>query len=219
MKKTELVPIVRDLLQDDAFSQDTIVRAANWFQNELCNKNRLRIMEESDLLTANIGDTTADLPNDIQRIVTLYVTAPQKYDLMKNYREYGEFMELYPDFATATQHQLSYWTDWGNAMRFSAPLNAAHTIQIDYLRRPKKVSKDGDSWEFPDQYDEMLAKGTLVRCMEINEDYDEAARERALLQPLVTDFIKNEARGQIKTGPVIMRTNRRRIWNGEIGDS
>ncbi len=45
--------------------------------------------------------------------------------------------------------------------------------------------------------------------MEIDEDYAEGDQERSLLDPLVTTFIRNEARGGGKTKPTVIRTNRR----------
>lgn len=210
MTLTDIITAVRDLLDDDAYDATKITRAANWFVYELANNNRLRMFESSDLLSSISGDTTADFPADMITLISVYATVPQVYDMSGNYVAYGDFMKSYANFATATAAQAYNWTDFGNAMRFSAPLNAAHSFQVDYIREPVPMVDTGDDCEIPDRYEELVCKGTLARVMEINEDYAEASQERDNLAPLMTTFVRNEGRGQIKTGPNIMRTNRGR---------
>lgn len=210
MQGTELVALVRDKIGDDAYDSKTILTAGNWFLNELANKNRLRIFEESDKITAAAGKFTADFPSDMQTMISLYVTAPSTYDFTKSYIEYGDFMKSYANFATASPGRASQWTDFGNAIRFSAPLNVTHSISVDYLRRPRQVEGEAGEYELPRQYDELLVKGALIRIMDQDEDYDVSGQERSLLSPMVASLVKNEGRGGIKTGPIIMRTNRGR---------
>jgi hypothetical protein len=210
MTRAELVASVRGLLDDDSYDANIITEASNWFVNELCNNNRFRFLEESEELNADTGDTTMDFPDDMQTLISFYMTSPSTYDMMKGYISYGDFMRDNADFASRTAAQPRSWTDFGNGVRFPAPLNAACDFQVDYLRRPTAVADDTDEYELPDGYDELISRGTLARIMERNEDYAEAQQERANLDPLVTAFIRNEARGQIKIGPVIMRTGRRR---------
>lgn len=210
MTLAEIKASVRGLLQDDQFDEDLIKEAANWFVYELFNNTRTRLMEESDTITALANSTTADYPSDLMTIISIYVTAPSVYKLNRP-MEYETFMETYPNFATASTSLAHNWTPYGNAMRFSAPLSASHTFQVDYLREPTPMESDDDDCEVPDRYSELVSKGTLARCMEINEDYAEAAQERQNMEPLVTTFIRNEARGGGKVGPAaIMRTNRGR---------
>lgn len=210
MTRAEIVAAVRDMLDDPDYDADRITRAANWFVYELANNNRLRLFEESDTLSVPSGATTSDFPADMVTLISLYLTSPQTYNLMTNYVEYGQFMNSYANFATATATTLYQWTDFGNAMRFSAPTSAAHTIQVDYIREPVAMEEDGDECEIPDRYMELVCKGALARVMEINEDYAEASQERDNYAPLMTTFIKNESRGGLKIGPTVMNTRRGR---------
>lgn len=209
--RSDIVTNVRELMDDTDIDAASITNAANWFVQELCNNNHLRIMEDSATLSGLDDATTLAFPITMQTMVDLYVTSPTVYNLKELYMPYGEFMKLYADFATATPMKVRQWTDWGNAMRFAAPLDGAHTIKIDFLRKPVKMVSDANECEIPDNYDEMVYLGTKVRLMDVNEDYAEANQERDnKLTPLVTAFVRNESRGQIKTGPVVIRTNRRR---------
>jgi hypothetical protein len=209
MTLAEIRLSVRNKLDDSQYDATLVDEAANWFVNEIFNNNRIRTMEETDTLQIAQGATSAAFPEDFQTLLNLSVTSPAIYTLMDNFMEYGDFIKLYPGFATYTQAAIRNWTDFANGMRFSAPANASHTVFIEYLRRPNTMEDDGDECEIPDAYRKMVTIGTLAEMMERNEDYAEAAQERNKLSPLVTTFIRNEGRGQTKVGPTIMRSNRR----------
>jgi hypothetical protein len=212
MELSDYRTIVRGLLVDTDYDQTLIDQALNWSVYELCNNNRLRIMEASDTVTASQGDTVLEFPSDMMTLIRegFYATVPQVVEMNNNFVEYGNFMKNYANFATANQQRASMWTDFGNQARFSAPLNADHTFQVDYLRVPTPMEDDGDACEIPDRYSELVSKMGLARIMEINEDYAEAQQERQNFAPLMTTFIRNEARGGFKTGGTVMRQGRSR---------
>lgn len=214
MTLAQIIASVRRLLQDDEYDADTIMEAANWFVYELFNNNHTRLMEQSITLEPGAGDLAINFPDDMMAWTTMYLTSPQIYDLTNYYKEYGDFMKAHANFATATAGQPRYWTDFGNAIRFAQPLSVDAVINVDYVRAPKAMVANSSKCEVPARYAELVAKGTKARIMEIDEDYQEANQERALLAPLVTTFIRNEARGGGKTKPTIMRTNRRSIGSG-----
>lgn len=195
---------------DDTYDNSIIDEAINWFQFQIYNDHRIRAMEETDTIQVANGATTADFPDDMQTLINLSTTSTSPVQgLMDLYVEYGDFIKQYPNFQSVLPSQVRQWTDFGNAMRFSAPINAATTIFAEYLRRPDLMTDDDDEAEAPDQYAQMYTLGATISIMNRNEDYDEAASEQAILAPLITSFVRNEGRGQIKIGPTIMRTNRR----------
>lgn len=209
----DVITAVRAKLSDSAFDQLLIIDALNFFIADLYHNTRTRRMETNDQLFPGAGDTTADLSDDTDSIIRLTVTSPNVYDLSDNYMEYGDFMRMFPKWQTDSAKALQQWTDFANALRFSAPLLTNTTIDIDYMRTPVlstlTSSTPSDSIELDEGYKELATLGTLARCMESNEDYAEAESERQNLAPLVTAWTRNEGRGGIKTGPVIMRSNRR----------
>lgn len=202
---------VRGKLGDSQYDASLIDAAANWHVFDLLANNRIRFMEENDTLTASTGDTSVDFPDDFQTILLegFIATSPNLTGMKDIFYEYGDFMSLHSDFSTATANTVFAWTDFANAARFGAPLSANTTFNCDYIRRPDTMTNDTDECEIPDQYQELVVLGTLKRCMETNEDYGEAQQELANLDPLRTTFIRNEGRGNLKTGPTIMRSNRR----------
>lgn len=203
---------VRGLLSDDQFDAGLIDQAANWFINELFANYRLRMAESSDTITAALGDTTADLPSDLMTRIAIWMTAPRVQNMKGGFLEYENFMENHANYVTASQAQAYAWTEFGKAMRFAQPLNASHTFQIDYLRAPVKMVNASDECELLSVWSELVAKGTLIGVMRINEDYDEAQAEEDKLAPKVTAFVRSEGRGGGKTGPAgVVRTNRGKV--------
>lgn len=214
MIRSEIVTSVRGLLDDDAYDEDEITQAANWFQNELFNDTRTRIMETSEELFLSTGDYEVELPDDMQTLLNVSVTSPTPARrILESYMAYNTFINAHPGFASASVRPAANndWTDFGNMMRFAAPVSAATTIYCEYLRRPVPMEEDDDECEIPSAYDELTVRGTLARIMERNEDYAEASQERGNMEPLVTTFKRNEGRGQMKIGPNIMGTRRGRV--------
>jgi len=210
MLRSALIASVRGQIDDDTFSAALITEASNWFVDEVCNNNHLRRMEDSESLNADTEDTTMDFPDEMKTMISLYLTVPQVYDMGKSYMSYGDFMQSHANFATATAARAQQWTDFGNAVRFAAPIDATHEFQLDYLRKPIPVVDDNDEYDFADNYNELLVMGTLVRVLERDEDYVVAGQKRDIMEPLMTAFVKNESRGQIKTGGNVIRTGRGR---------
>lgn len=217
MLGSDIIGWVRDLLEDPEYSESVILEAANWFVFELCNNNRLRIMEASASISIAANATTAAFPATMMYLLEAYVTAPSVYEVADMYTDYKSFMRSYANFATASPAQIGTWTDFANALRFAAPVLANSTMQVDFIRPPLAMVADTSTCEIPSRYQELVTKGTLARIQEINDDYDEAAQERDNLQPLVTAFIRNEARGGLIAGPKRIRTSMSRGGRGGRG--
>jgi hypothetical protein len=212
---SEIVTAVRNKLSDDQFDQVLIIDAINFFINELYHNTRTRRMETYDQIFSSAGDTDADFPDDMQTLINLTVTAGPSsapYDFSTKYYEYGDFMRVFPKWLTDVPADPTAWTQFGNQIRYAAPLLEDTTIDIDYLRTPVPAllteNTPTDTIELDELYKELATEGALARCMESNEDYAEASSERGNLAPLVTAWIRNEGRSGVKTGPTIMRSNR-----------
>ena len=210
MKLSEIITSVRGRLDDSSFSATTITEAANWLQNDIFSDTRTRLMEASTPINASAGAVVADFPDDFNTIISIYQTSPKAFDLMPMFINHADFVKMFPDYATRTASVVQYWTDFNNQMRFSAPLSSNIIMAMDYIRQPVPMVNVGDVCEIPDQYKEIITRGTTLRIMEQNEDYTEASTERQIVNQLITNFKLSEGRGQVKTGPTIMKSNRRR---------
>lgn len=209
----EIRTAVRRKLDDAQYDAATIDEAANDFQNELFTSHRIRQMEKSAELSVLAGDTSLDMPSDFLTMLELIVfdSSTQYRSIKDDYVGYNEFMRSHANYSIATRQRISRWTDFGNGLRFIAPSNGDYSLALDYLRQPKQMTRDSDKSEIKRVYKELIVLGTLARVMEVNEDYAEGSQERDKLDGLITTFVRNEGRGQMKIGPNIMNTRRRRV--------
>jgi hypothetical protein len=213
MYLSDIKTAVKMLFDDPDLDDDTITAAANWFINRLFTTYRLRMAEASTTLYGNQGVSIVPFPADYLTRIAIYSTTPRVFNMREGFEEYETFMSNYSNFATASPAQAYAWTEYGKVMRFSNPLNVPHIFQVDYLRTPLVMAEDGDECELGAVWAELVAKGTQIGIMEINEDYNEADQlwNGTRFQRLLTSFISQEGRGGGKTGPrVVLRTNRGR---------
>jgi hypothetical protein len=202
---------VRRKLDDLSFDAATIDEAANDFQFELFNDNRIRFMEASEPLSIGAGDTFVALPDDFMNLINLTVldSATQFRDITKTgYIDYDAFMQRFANYTTAPTSKIFNYTFFGEGLRFSARTNGAYTANVDYTRSPALMVNAGDFCELPINARELMTLGTLERVMRINEDYNESDFEYTRLRGLRTAFIKNYARGGEKVGPQVIKPNR-----------
>lgn len=202
---------VKRKLDDTAFDDATIDEAANDFQFELFNDNRIRFMEANDTLTVLEDEVESALPADFMNLINLIVLddASTYRNITKNgYLNYNDFMELHPGFSVATASKILEWTFFGEGVRFQSPTDAGYTINIDYTRSPVLMVDADDECELPINARELMTLGALNRIMRVNEDYSEASQEFQYLQQLKASFVKNYGRGGERVGPQTIRTGR-----------
>lgn len=208
---------VRRKLDDLQFDTATIDEAANDFQFELFNDNRIRFMEENAVLAVGSGVTFKALPDDFMNMINLTIldSASQFRDITKTgYLNYDDFMRRFPNYSVAPLSKIFTYTFFGEGLRFSARTDGAYNANLDYTRSPVLMVAAGDFCELPISSRELMTLGTLERIMRVNEDYNESDFELNRLSSLRTAFIKNYARGGERVGPQVMKTNRGRVGRG-----
>lgn len=211
---------VKRKLDDQSFDTATIDEAANDFQFELFNDHRIRFMEQATNLATVINATSVNLPVDFMNLIRMTVldSATVFRNLTRvGFLEYESFMELFPNYTVLAPQKVFSWTFFGEGIRFSAPLLAAYTISIDYLRSPVLMVNASDTCELPINCRELMTLGALQRVMRVNEDYNESDAEWQHLQRLKTSFIRNYGRGGAKVGPQVIGRGRRRILADPYG--
>lgn len=202
---------VKRKLDDPSFDDAIIDEAANDFQFELFNDNRIRFMEQSTnvsiLSTASESD---DLPNDFMNLIraTVLYSPTQPMNITDYERDYDNFMEQYGNYTTAPAGKPLDWTFFGEKMRFSRPSDATYTINIDYMRSPALMSSAGDFCELPINCRELMTLGTLERIMRVNEDYNESDAELNRLSGLRVAFVRNYGRGSGTLKPRVIKSGR-----------
>ena len=203
-------------LDDPSFDVATIDEAANDFQFELFNDNRIRFMEKNVQLEVLANATSKDLPTDFMTLINLIVAG--RNITKTGYISYDDFMQNNPSYATVSPQSINEWTFFGEGIRFAGPVDVSSTLSVDYMRSPAVMTLATDTCELPINCRELMTLGTLVRVMEINEDFNEANDQRDKLDSLRTAFIRNYGRGWEKTGGVVIKTNRGKSGGWNAGD-
>ena len=204
---------VKRKLDDPSFDDALIDEAANDFQFELFNDNRIRFMEQNTAISVSSGSAeSADLPSDFMNLIraTVLYSGTQFQNITDYEVDYDSFMNKYANYSVAATGQPLNWTFFGERLRFTQPSNGTYPINIDYMRSPVLMVNATDQCELPINCRELMTLGTLERIMRVNEDYNESDAELNRLQGLRTAFVKNYGRGGAKVGPRIIKTGRRR---------
>jgi hypothetical protein len=204
---------VRRKLDDLTFDGDTIDEAANDFQFELFNDNRIRFMEASGTVTIALGSATStDMPANFMNLIRADILygAGQNQDITDYELDYKIFMQKFATYLTQPHGMPLQWTFFGDHMRFSRPSDNSYTINFDYMRSPALMVDAGDECELPINCRELMTLGTLERIMRVNEDYNESDFEFDRLKPLRTAFVRNYGRGSTSLKPMIIRSGRNR---------
>lgn len=202
---------VKRKLDDPSFDDAIIDEAANDFQFELFNDNRIRFMEQNTAISVTAGASeSVDLPNDYMTLIraTMLYSPTQPQNITDYEMDYDEFMEQYATYSVAPAGKPLEWTFFGEKMRFNRPSDATYSINIDYLRSPKIMTTATDTCELPINCRELMTLGTLERVMRVNEDYNEADAELGRLQGLRTAFVRNYGRGSGTLKPRVIKSGR-----------
>lgn len=204
---------VKRKLDDLDFDDATIDEAANDFQFELFNDNRIRFMEKNAQLAPTNGATSVALPTDFMNLINMTVldSASQFRDITSSgYYDYDTFMNSFANYTVAPVSKIYNWTFYGEGLRFGARTDAGtYLINIDYMRSPALMTTAASECELPINCRELMTLGTLERVMRINEDYNESDDEWTRLQSLRTAFVRNYGRGGVKVGPQVIKSGRR----------
>lgn len=195
MTGTTLVSRVRSKLDDTSYSSDKILEAGSDFMADICTKHKFMFMETSSTISVADEDTTATLPANLLTILSLRLTSPNQRDLTRDFVEYNRFIDIYPNWDTTDAMTIFKWTMFGNQIRFAAPADGVHTLKVDYIKKPTRVTELTSSYELPDSYDELLVLGALYRVQQDNEDYQEADQRKFELEQMIRALVVLEGRG------------------------
>ena len=208
---TQIISGVRSKMNDASLDEDKITTAANDFQNQLFTDHRMAEMEASEDLSLADGESEVEFPDDALNIITITAinSDEQAYPLRKLYIPYEDFMGRFPDWETASENTPLYWTTFGRTIRFANPANADYTIRAEYIRHPEDMAQGSDESAITTTYRQMMVLGVCAILHDQNEDYDYGEQERVKLDGLIAAWVRNGGRGLARTGPVVMRSNRR----------
>lgn len=158
--------------------------------------------QQSNSVTSGTNVLASALPNDFQRVSSLYVTAPAglQADLTENYITPKRFRQMYPAPTLYGEGPLSYWTYW-TSIEFSNDANQTYTLSIDYIKTVPLMEDDADVPTIPQSFEELLMLGAKIRIYEQKEDFDYANqfqnRYADLLEAFTTRYSTRQVDNQV----------------------
>jgi len=183
-------------LSDENFEDSLVNQFINDEQREIFAYFDLPFNRTTIQHTVAQGDNTITLPTGHQKTKGLRIIAPQNddRDLTQYYLPWGRFKQYFrqsPNYYSETD--LTYWSIYNNEIVFAYNADKTYTLEQDYLIRPTKLELDLDEPELPEEFQEILVLGALVRCLEVNDDNDIAQYQQGKKNLLVQAMLKRLA--------------------------
>jgi len=183
---------VKDRLTDQNFSSILIDQFINDEQREIFNYYDLPFNRASETQTLTAGASQFALPTGHQKTKVLSITAPAGYDndLSRYYMPYGRFREAFRETSNYSSSIPTYWTIYNTNVLFAWEADKNYTFQHDYNKSATTLEDDADIPELPEEFQEILVIGALVRCLETNDDNDIAQYQNSKKNLLVQSMLK-----------------------------
>lgn len=211
----DLTTSVQDDLKDPSFSSTRIRRYLNHGQRVIFGTHDFKFCEKSYSGALTLAATTitqqADHENTIKLTLIDPVTATQWLSFDENnYLASRDFFERYPNAAASTNNVPTHWTEFGNKIYFSCPVNKAYNFIHLYYRVATPMSADADAPDVPIQFRELLELWADYRGEKYRGNHDVAATYKQEFEDeLESMAIKfSSVTGM---GPTIGRQTRRRV--------
>lgn len=200
--KTKLAAQIGDPNLDTSLMED----ALNYTEQSIFETFDLTLNsdQQTNSVTSGTNVLASALPDDFQRVSSLYVTAPTglQADLTNSYLPPKQFRSQYPLPSTYGAGQLSYWTYW-TSIEFSNNANQTYTLGLDYIKTVPLMSADADVPTIPQSFEELLMLGAKTRIYEQKEDFDYAGQFTNRYADLIEAFITRYSTRQIDNQVVV----------------
>ena len=196
-----LVGRVQDRLGDDGDDEDIISyiqTALNDVQAELCTTYKFTFMQDSSTVTLAADAQTTARPATCLRATGLRIIAPTsptnyRRDISDNYMRYNEFRAKFPyiDGTIDTKGAPFQWTTFGNNFQFDRVADQSYTLAVDFIKKPTKMTADGDTPLIPEEFEEIYVLGAIMRLMKREDDYAPKSQEQGDYDKRVLQLVQN----------------------------
>lgn len=193
-----------DKLDDDEFDTGIIGDFVNDTQRDIFNQFELPFQEKIFAGTLPSQATMFQMPDDLallQRAILTNGTDVQ--DITDLYMPWRTFLQTYPDPNTNTEGDVTNWTSYAGNIILNCPQTDEQTLTLYYIKKPKLLTLPTDVPEIPSEFAELLVLGAYMRCLEFNEDFDQAAYVKVQYNNLL-DLLVTRYGGRLSPGAVKM---------------
>lgn len=213
---SDLTSAVQDDLKDASFSTSRILRYLNRGQQLIFNTRYFKFSEASFAGTLNIGDYTIAQQDDHQATIGGALIDSDnvvKFKFDENtYLPHREFFDLHPNPEDQDQAVPAHWTEYGELIYLSCPVDLAYDFKQRYYKFPAEMDDDADVPQVPQPFREALELYADYRSEKYRGNHDVAATYKQ-------DFEDElEAMAQRYSGPTQVapaRVRQRRVRTGD----
>lgn len=195
-------------LDNTEFSDAKITQFMNDVNRRIINSRQWSFMESSGNLSYTVGDATNALPSGAQTIISLRQTAPTDADLTNKFIDYRTAGSKFA--SNMANGAPAYWTYTGGQLTLYPTPDGSYTLNVRYLRKPTTLDDDADVPDVPEEFQEILVIGTVMKCLRHDDRYNEALALKQEYDELMTDMLLRYSPRQLGTTH-IMRSNRGRV--------
>lgn len=202
---------VKNRLADPNFADELINDFLNDEQREIFNYYNLPFNRAKVPATISEGGNTIALPLEHQRTTGLRIVAPEGYDveLTQWFMPYNRFKDYFREAEYYSKTVPRWWTIYDNEIVFAYQADKAYQLEHDFLTAVEDMTVDTSEPAIPQEFQEVLVLGALVRCLEVNDDNDIAqyqqGKKNLLLQGLISRYTPGRQSGKTT---VLRNTNR-----------
>ena len=184
--------LVKQRLADDNFENQLVNQFINDEQRELFNYYNLPFNRAKVPITLNQGENESTLPADHQKTLGLRITAPENYDMeiTQWFMPYNRFKDYFREAEYYSETEPRWWTIYKDKIEFAYAADKTYTLEHDYLTTLTVLEDDVDVPDVPEEFQEILVLGALVRCLEVNDDNDIAQYQQGKKNLLVQSMLK-----------------------------
>lgn len=175
---SQYITYAQGRLGDYSYDYDTLFRALEDVNREICNEAQWPFMETTFNGTVTIGEVYYDLQDtieDFQVPISLQLTSPDGNAVPMKYVPYQKFDHDYPDPTALTRTVPSIWTIFGSTLIIGpAPVNAAYVFRLPYLKEPLSDLTDDHTINVPDAFREVVVLGMVIRAKYADQKFSQA---------------------------------------------
>jgi len=199
--RTKLTTQIGDPNLDSSVMTD----ALNYTEQSIFNTFDLTLNSatQTNAIAAGANVLTDALPSTLQRITSLYISAPVGFaaDLTDYFVKVKDFRSQFPDAGAYTG--IPQWWTYFTSIEFATLASEAVTIKLDYIKSVPLLSDTTDVPTIPQSFEELLILGAKARIYEQKEDFDYAGQFNNRYADLLEAFVTRYSTRQVDNQMVI----------------
>ncbi len=177
---------VRARIQDPAFPESELLTFCTNANRRPFNLHRTRLQQAMVTLTATPGTPQLPaLPVDCQLVLDVKVVGGQRLH-KASYEEIDGLMSTYSGDA---QRYYAY----GDTLSLFPTPTSAQQVQVRYLKKIKAITQNSDTFDVPEDFEELIFLDVLRQTYERRSRYDVAQLHGQQYEELLVSFLDRYA--------------------------